>query len=262
MIHIHKAKEWPKLWIHSDTFTSKCYNTLMQPGTTINPGDQDQTQLPKPEEVASLPEPAVTAQPNDVPTPEPEPDEQPDSPREPNEPDAPESTWQYQPEADSGALPPARPPIAGVSWTASEYIEHEKRAGWFIALSLATVAAGALMYLITRDIVSVVVAVVVAALFGTTGARKPRTLNYQLDSSGVSIESKHYPYESFKSFSVLDEGAFSSVTLLPLRRFMPTLSLYYPPEQEDSILQTLANYLPHEERSHDPIERLMRRVRF
>lgn len=224
---------------------------LMQPGQTIDPksgGD-----LP--------PEPS-----EDLPLPEPKEPEQPDDPRQPHEPDAPETNWNYQtPPASAGMAPAQQPqePSAGlVQWTASEYIEHEKRASWFIILSVGAFLASALLYIFTQDAITSAVILIAAVLFGVTAARKPRTLQYELSSSGVRIENKYYPYDDFKSFSVIEEGAFNSVQLTPLKRFLPPLSLYYPPESEDKVLNALADYLPHEDRGHDAIDRLMRRVRF
>lgn len=104
--------------------------------------------------------------------------------------------------------------------------------------------------------------VVVAIMFGVFAARQPRVLAYQLDHSGIRIGDKFYPYSEFKSFSVLDEGPVSSILLLPLKRFMPGVSMYYPPEQEEKIVTVIANYLPHEEREPDPLDRLMRKMRF
>lgn len=250
----------------------------MQPGDTITPNTGNEPQEFKADEPIKLPSsnPAPPAEavitPNTSPlntdTPQhnpqlPEP-EQPPAAEVPPAPLAPQpepaATWHYEP--DSNALAASAAPTEAISWTASEYIDHEKRASWFIGLSLAAVAVAALLYFITDDVVTAVVVFIVAALFGVTGARKPRTLNYQLDSSGVSIASKYYPYDSFKSFTVVNEGAFNSVQLLPLKRFMPTISLYYPPDHEESILRALSDYLPHEEQSRDPIDRLMRKVRF
>ncbi len=49
---------------------------------------------------------------------------------------------------------------------------------------------------------------------------------------------------------------------MPLKRFMPPITLYYPPDQEDAVINALAAYLPHEDRTHDPVDRLMRKIRF
>ncbi len=222
----------------------------MQPGDTITPNskaddDSADTTLPAPPTATKTPKPE----------PEPEPEQQPVAAEAP-------SPWQYSPEDQAAASRLPQASVPPVSWSASEFIDNEKNPGWFIAL--AGIAAGAVMliYLITRDLVTVFVVIMAATLFGVTAKRKPRTLQYQLDHTGVNIDSKLYPYDSFKSFAMMQEGAFNSIQLMPLKRFMPPISLYYPPESEAQIIATLGSYLPHEERAHDPIERLMRRVRF
>jgi hypothetical protein len=171
------------------------------------------------------------------------------------------ANWQYTPASTDGPAPATRAQNP-IQWSASEFIEHDKRPGWFMVLGIGALVVAVIIYFVTRDIIAPVAIGVAALLFGVVAARKPRTLEYAIDNTGVHIDSKSYGYDLFKSFSVLEEGALSSIQLAPLKRFMPPLSLYYPPEQEDEIVATLGDYLPHEDRQHDPIDRLMRRVRF
>lgn len=165
-----------------------------------------------------------------------------------------------QVEANSYELPVGE--LAPVSWTASEFVDHEKNNSWYMSLAAITGVAVVVIYLITRDIVTALAILIAAGLFGVTARRRPRTLQYELDSYGVHIGDKLYEYSAFKAFSVIEEGAFNSIQLMPLKRFLPPISLYFPPDQENQIIDTLGNYLPHEERSRDPIDRLMRKVRF
>jgi len=148
------------------------------------------------------------------------------------------------------------------SWTASEYVHHQKAAGWYIMLGLGTLGLAALIYLVTRDWITFGTIVVVAGSFGFFASRQPRTLNYRIDSSGIAIGEKLYPYNHLRTFSIQQEGAIKNILLIPVKRFMPAISLYYPPEQENEIFETLSSYLPHEERRADPIDRLMHHVRF
>jgi hypothetical protein len=227
----------------------------MQPGQTINPGDssdnkpQEPVQAP-PVETTPAPEPIQTVQ-----TP-------PTDTTAQNPAAEPQQNWQYNASDTPSANQTVPSDIGSVHWTASEFIDHDKRAGWFIGLAAAAAVACVLVYFVTHDTIATVMIVVAAALFGVTAGRKPNTLDYNLDSSGIKIGSKLYEYNFFKSFSVIEEGALSSIQLTPLARFSPPISLYYPPEQEDQILNTLSNYLPHEERHRDPVDRLMRRIRF
>lgn len=167
-----------------------------------------------------------------------------------------------QPEPGSSQSGQAADPYPSVSWSASEYIAHHKGPGWYVGLGAVTGLAAAVVFVLTKDWITLVSIVVAALLFGVFASRKPDVLNYSLDESGIMIERKHYPYEEFKSFSVHDEGGIRSLSLLPLKRFMPGLSLYYPPDMEQQVLGTISLYMPHEERQPDAVDRFMKRVRF
>ncbi len=173
----------------------------------------------------------------------------------------PDSPWQFKSESSTQTTQvPAT--HEAVSWTASEFIAHEKAASWYLILAGAAILLAAFIYLLTRDVISVVVVAIFAAVFGFFAARKPRVLTYSLDDGGIHISEKFYSYSDFKSFSVLDEGGISGIWLMPLKRFMPSLTIYYAPDDEKKIMDALSSYLPFEERDHDMVDRLMRRVRF
>ncbi|HEV7454161.1 MAG TPA: hypothetical protein VGO07_02785 [Candidatus Saccharimonadales bacterium] len=149
-----------------------------------------------------------------------------------------------------------------VTWTASEYIAHHKSPAWYGIVAAATVALAAATFLITRDKISAVTIIIVGILFCIAAARKPRVLTYKLDKDGLTMGQRFHPYGEFKSFSIMREGAFANVDLLPLKRFMPMTSVYFSPENEDNVVDTLSEHIPFEERSHAIIDRFMRNVRF
>jgi hypothetical protein len=151
---------------------------------------------------------------------------------------------------------------APISWTASEFIAHEKKANWYGMLALCAFGLAALILLLTRDFISAIIVIFGAVLFGIYADRKPRQLPYQLSHHGLRIGSRHFELQQFRSFSVVQEGAFSSIVLMPLKRFAPITTIYYPPEDEDQIIDVLSTQLPYAEHSHDFIERLMHRIRF
>jgi hypothetical protein len=184
---------------------------------------------------------------------------QPESPNSPQPPAA----WQYNQEQADPADPPEQPKgEATVEWTASEFIAHQKNKTWYWLLGLGALVFSGVLYLLTRDLVSVVVVLIVAVLLGVIAGRKPRTLTYRMDASGIHIGEKSYSYADFKSFSVVDEGAVSSIGLLPMKRFMPPLSIYYEPSDEDIIVGVLGARLPYEDRQKDAVDRLLHKVRF
>jgi hypothetical protein len=149
-----------------------------------------------------------------------------------------------------------------ITWTASEFIAHHKTSGWYALLLLASVVGAGLIWLVTRDILSAVVVVFAGAMLATYAARKPRQLNYQLDPAGLTIGTRHYSYNEFRSFSIVPEGAFSSIVFSPLKRFGTLTTIYYDPQDEERIVETISHRLPHEEHRPDPIDGMMRRIRF
>lgn len=177
---------------------------------------------------------------------------------------------QQAPQADDSAPAPfvddapAQPELSSdtISWTASEFIAHHKSSGWYLGLVVGALVLAAVIYLLTRDAISTAVVLVGAVIFGVYAGRKPRELQYKADAHGLTIDQKYYPYEGFRSFAVIDEGAFASIAFMPLRRFAPLVSIYFAPDDEDKIIKLLADHLPFEEHPSDPIDNLMRRIRF
>jgi hypothetical protein len=149
-----------------------------------------------------------------------------------------------------------------VTWTASEYVAHHKSTGWFMSLTLIAAVIAALVFLLTRDFISTAVVIVGALAFAVYGARPPRQMQYQVDHSGLKVGNKHFTYANFRSFSVVPEGAFSSILFMPLKRFSMPLSIYFAPQDEEKIVAVLSGQLPLETHKPDWIERLMQQVRF
>lgn len=153
-------------------------------------------------------------------------------------------------------------PQQPIKWTASEYVVHEKDATWYAVLALCTLAVAGLLLLITRDFVALGVAIAAGLILGIYAGKKPREIEYQLGLHGLSIGARHYSYDNFRSFAVLEEGAFSSIVFLPLQRFSPPISLYYAPQDQDSIIAILIDRLPFEQGKPDAIENFFRNIRF
>ena len=173
--------------------------------------------------------------------------------------------WQFRAEDSSSnaATPATRPAnIEPVQWTASEFIQHEKSPSWYAGLLLGAVVLAVAVYVLTKNLISTVMVVVVAFFFAVFALRRPRELSYQVDERGVRIGSKFYAYANFKAFSIVQEEGMDSIWLMPLKRFMPILSLYFAPEDGPKIVNVLAQYLPVEEHKLDPVDRLMHRLRF
>lgn len=210
----------------------------MQPGETITPG----ASVPPPN-------PSPPAPIEDVPLPQSQ---------------EPQAQWQYTEgsSADNSFAPPPQGPPSSVTWTASEYVSHPKGSAWFGGFGAAIAGLVIVVFFVTRDILTVILVGIAGIAFGAFAARSPQVLNYQLDGEGLTIGPKHYPYASFKSFSVIDDGPLNSLLFTPLKRYSTPIVVYYDQKDEEKIVDTLSNYLPLEDRGHDMVDKVTRRLRF
>jgi hypothetical protein len=225
----------------------------LKPGATIRPGDTPTAEPSTPSLELPAPQPVTTE--------EPAPKAAPTQPA----PEAPGPAPAAVPEAPvvtSQPSPSLQVDADGISWTASEFVEHDKSFDWYLALAVVAVLVTALLYFLFRDIMTAATPLVAALALGFYGRRRPRQLHYQLDSQGLAIDQKYLPYNLFRSFAIMDEGPFVSLVFLPLKRFGFLTTIYLDPKDEEQIIDLVSQHLPLEPREHDPIDRLMKRIRF
>lgn len=172
--------------------------------------------------------------------------------------------WQFHAEGQTAptTAQPNSKPAKAVQWTASEFIAHHKTSGWYLLLGGGAVALAGIVFLVTQDKISTAMVAVVAIIFGIFASRKPRELPYSVDNESLHVGDKSYPYATFRSFSVVQEEGVDSIRFMPLKRFMPILSIYFEPQDEQKIIYVLSKYLPVEERQLDAVDKLMHKIRF
>lgn len=148
-----------------------------------------------------------------------------------------------------------------IEWEASEYIHHEKDGAWFALLAIGALI-GVGLALVFRQWTFAVLIIVLAAAIAVFARRPPRTLHYALDTTGVRIDDRLFPYTDFRAFGVVSDGPLYSVVLLPTKRFLPATSMYFEPQDGEKIVDILGARLPLEQIKVDFVDRLTRKLRF
>lgn len=172
------------------------------------------------------------------------------------------SGFHYQDTTPQSGQPQPVHEDTAITWEASEFVNHEKKMSWFVLLAVIAVVLCGVMYLITDSILSTVVAGIAILAFGIMAGQKPRTLTYTVLPASIKIGEKSYSYNDFRSFSVAEEGALSSIVLQPNKRFLPMLTIYFAPDDGEKIFEALSAHIPYEEHQMDFVEKIMHRVRF
>ncbi len=148
-----------------------------------------------------------------------------------------------------------------VTWQAKEFIHQEKGATWFIVFAIVIVVFLAIAILLMKSWSFAVLLVVIAAVIVILSKRPPRVMEYALSEDGLHIDNTVHKYEDFKSFGVIHDTNEFSVMLIPRRRFMPGITVYFPEEAGEDIVDVLGSRLPMRDLHLDVVDRIVRKLR-
>ncbi len=170
--------------------------------------------------------------------------------------------------AEQPASPAASPPVLQpqpaqepVYWQAHEYIHHEKSPIWFILFTIATLGFIAVAIFVIQSVTFAILVPVMAVALLVYTHRPPRLLDYTLSSQGLHINDHLYSFSEFKGFGVIRDGEEYSILLLPVKRFMPAVSVYFPEDAGEAIVDMLGVRLPMQELHLDFVDRVIRKLR-
>lgn len=151
---------------------------------------------------------------------------------------------------------------APLTWTAAEFIHLDKTIWWFVAFWIVAAAFVALDIFFLRSYTFSVLIVVMSVAVMIYVRRPPRELSYSLSASkGLYIADKLHPYEEFKSFGIVKDGSHVSIFLIPVKRFAPGVSVYFPEELGDDIAEILGKNLPMQNIKLDVLDNIVRGLR-
>lgn len=149
-----------------------------------------------------------------------------------------------------------------VRWQAQEYISADKNPLWYVGLFIAVVAAIALDILFLKTFFTVsVLAIVMAVVLIVMHVRPARMIHYELNSKGLVIDERLFPLDEYKSFGVAHDGKENSIYLMPIKRFRPSLQVYFPLDAGEELVDMLGSKLPMEEVRSDFIDTIVRWLR-
>ncbi len=147
-----------------------------------------------------------------------------------------------------------------VNWEAREYVQRSKNGGWYVglvAVSLGLIALSVWLgwWTFTALIVLSAISLVIYSV------RPPRTLHYSLSSKGLSEGSRLYDYSEYRAFGVLQEEGNFAIVLTPRKRFSPRVTVYFPEERGEEIVDAFGARLPMEEVKEDFLDKLVKFLR-
>ena len=148
-----------------------------------------------------------------------------------------------------------------IRWQASEYIHHEKNALWFVGFGIVVLGMMALAILLMQAWTFAVLIAVMAVAVVVYSRRPPRELTYTLSPKGLYVGDRLYDLSEFKSFGVIHDGDEYSIMLIPVKRFLPGVTVYFPEALGEQIVDFLGARLAMQELHLDIIDKVVRKLR-
>lgn len=149
-----------------------------------------------------------------------------------------------------------------IRWEADEFIAQDKTKVWYGIVMAVSVGITLLVYLLNRDIVTSALVFIALAGLAAFGGRRPRRQEFVVAPEGIQVGKMFYAFADFRSFAVAEEKVGHSLVLVSLKRFVPAINIYIPPEHEEAVVDLVASILPMEAHRPDFVERFMNRIRF
>ena len=194
-------------------------------------------------------------------------------------------TWQTPDGRPAGTYAepaPEQPPVAGeqsqapepeapsspregdeelVRWQAMEHIYREKDPLWYIIFALIVLGFIILAIFVVKSWTFAILVPVMAAALVVYAMRPPAVIDYTLSRKGLHANDRLYDFADFREFGLVHDDEAYSIMLMPRKRFQPGVTVYFPEEAGEAIVDMLAARLPMRELKLDPIDRLIRWLR-
>jgi hypothetical protein len=143
-----------------------------------------------------------------------------------------------------------------LEWTALEYEEKERTRDWFWALGVIVVA-GSLASIIYGDYFFAVLLILGGALLGLFAVKPPDMISYELNSKGLKVRNRLYPYENIGAFFVQREIK-PMLFIKSERFFMPIISMPIEERDVETIHEIfISQNIPEEEMKEHLSEKIM-----
>ena len=147
-----------------------------------------------------------------------------------------------------------------IKWEAKEYIQHDKNAGWYIGLVIVSLLLIALsVWLKWWTFTALIVLSAISLLIYVT--RPPRTIKYSLSAKCLTEGERKYLFEDYKSFGILQDDTDFAIILIPRKRFSPAVTVYFPKEKGEEIVDMFGARLPMEPVKLDFLDKIVRKLR-
>ena len=149
-----------------------------------------------------------------------------------------------------------------LNWSALEFEERERSKDWFWALGIIVVTSS-IAAIIFNDYFFAVLLIISGLLLGFFAVKKPDVISYELNTDGLKIGNRLYPFENIKAFWVQlnSDKQLNAKNLLFIkseRIFIPIIAVPIEETMAEEIhYKMTSKEIPEVEMKEHPAEKIM-----
>jgi len=132
--------------------------------------------------------------------------------------------------------------------------------GWYVGLFSVTLVLSLLSFYLQwwTFLALVIVSALTLLILAVRPARK---ISYTLTDKGFTEGDKFYAFSEFKSFGILQDDVHFAIVLTPRKRLSPAVTIYFPENKGEGIVDMFGAKLPMEPVELDLLDKLVKRLR-
>lgn len=135
-----------------------------------------------------------------------------------------------------------------ISWQAPEFIHYEKTSDWYWGLGIITLALLIGAILLGNFLFGILLLIGGFSL-SLYGAKKPDTVQFIIDSRGITINKNLYTYDNLNSFWINNLNPEKEELLIESKKtFMPQISIALDNVNSENVRQYLLKNLKEEKK--------------
>jgi hypothetical protein len=148
-----------------------------------------------------------------------------------------------------------------LSWTAPEFIKHEKSAGWFWALGIIGVAL-VVVSLMMQNYLFILIVILAAFLIYIQAKKRPTNIRVTLTNKGIIINDKEYAYSDLRSFWIFEEPEIECLSLISKKLTQPQIQIPFGEQNPKKIREILIKFITEKEQEEPLIDAIARKIKF
>jgi hypothetical protein len=131
-----------------------------------------------------------------------------------------------------------------IAWQDYEFPVKTKSLKWFIKIIIATIVIGAVLYLLSRDYVTIVALFVGVLILVVYSFRKPKMTNFMIDKYRVVVGKHQFNFLDYRAYFMKEYENHNAVVLIPYKRFAPSVTIYIRADYVDKVVDFISQIIP------------------